>query len=316
MLVARRVVARLGLQADALLLLGALFGTELWFYSVIEPSYAHAVDALAFSTAAYLVVRVWQGASPAFAWALGAVLVGLVTIRYANVAALPGLLLPVPLLRCRRTAARVLGGALVGAVLLLLPPLVRGTGFGGSADVRWKPGTGSLTSQTPGESLSNLLVPLRMLLSPERGLFPVAPLCAVALLGLVLAVRRPGPHVVPVISLCLAGLGILLAYVAVGGDWRGGGYSYGQRFLTSLTVITLIGLAELRRRVPRATSVIVVLCTAWSLFFGLNYAYGWTGVTNETRNPDDIVRLYTSGERSPWEFVRLVAYRLHTRFAG
>lgn len=61
-LVAGRVVVRLGLPSGTLLLLGALFGTELWFYGVFEPSYTHAVDALAFSCASYLVVRLWQGA--------------------------------------------------------------------------------------------------------------------------------------------------------------------------------------------------------------------------------------------------------------
>ena len=120
---------------------------------------------------------------------------------------------------------------------------------------------------------------------------------------------------VPLASIGLAGLGILLLYAATGDSWRGGSYSFGQRFLTSLTLITLIGLSELGRRLPRLTAVVVVLCTAWSLFIGINYLYGWAGVSNRQRNADDIVRLYVSGDRTLAEFGRIVVFRLRDRFS-
>jgi hypothetical protein len=58
-----------------------------------------------------------------------------------------------------------------------------------------------------------------------------------------------------------------------------------------------------------------VLCTAWSLFIGINYLYGWAGVSNGQRNADDIVRLYVSGDRTLAEFGRIVVFRLRDRFS-
>ena len=309
-LVARRVVIRLGLSAGALLLLGSLFGTELWFYGILEPSYTHAVDALAFSCASYFVVRLCQGAPAWVAAALGATLVALVTIRYANIAALPGFIVPFVLRRNLREAVGVILGGLVGAALLLALPLALGTGFGSTANLSRasEPGIAGHAARI------DLLVPLKELVAPDRGLLAYAPLCGVASVGFVLAVWSSRRNRLPLISIGLAGLGILLIYGGMGTTWRGGTYSYGQRFLTSLTVVTLIGLTELYRRVPRATSVLVVLCTAWSLFIGINYAYGWAGVTNDRRNADEIVRLYLSGDRTPTGFARLVAAHLRGRF--
>jgi hypothetical protein len=309
-LVARRIVALLGLPSNTLLVLGTLFGTQLWFYGIFLPSYSHAIDALTFTVACYLLVRLWQGAPPCFAGLLGAVLAGLVTIRYANAAALPGFLLPLLLRRDGRTIAHLVSGALAGSLLLLLLPLLLGTGFGTSADIR----RGYIAPSGTADVAGDLLIPLKMLLSPERGLFAYAPLCAIALVGFILVLLRPSPNRVPLASIAIASLGILLVYTAVGSDWVGGGLSYGQRFLTSLAVVTLIGLAELKRRAPRMTAVAVLLCTAWSLFIGINFAYGWSGVTNDTRNADDIVRLYVTGERTLPGFVRLVAFRLRERF--
>jgi hypothetical protein len=317
-LVARRVVVRLGLPCNTLLLIGTLFGTQLWVYGLIVPSYSHAIDALAFSSACYLAVIFWQEAAPVrVAALLGVVLACMVSIRYANVAAVPGFILPV-LLRCdRRAIGALVGGAVAGAVLLVVPPLVADTGFGSSADLgRTEGGRGPGPLSGGADILENVTIPLKMLFSPERGLFVYAPICALALVGFVLALRRIGPNRVPLASMGVAGLGIVLVYVAVGGDWRGGGFTYGQRFLTSLAALTLIGLAELWRRAPRLTVALVVLGTAWSLFVGINFLYGWQGMTNDTRNASDIVRLYTSGTRSPWEFVRLTAFRLHDRFTG
>jgi len=318
-LVSRAVVRRLGLPSNALLLLGVLFGTELWFYGVFEPSYTHAVDALAFSVAGYLVVRIWQGSPPLVAGLLGACLACLVSIRYANVAALPGLLLPVVLRRERAVVVNVVIGAAGAAALLVAIPLLLGAGFGDTADFtrgHGAPGSGARGSSAGPGPAAALLIPLRMLFSPERGLFAYAPLCLVGLAGFVLAALRPSANRIPVVGIGVAGLGILWIYAAFGENWRGGGYSYGQRFLTSLTVVTLIGLAELTRRAPRVTAVAVVLCTAWSLFVGLNFAYGWAGVSNQRRNVDDIVRLYASGDRTLPEFARLLAYRVHERFTG
>jgi hypothetical protein len=310
-LVGRRAVARLGLPTNAVILLGALFGTELWFYGVLEPSYTHAVDALAFSVSCYLVVRLWQEGGTAVAALLGASLVALVCIRYANLAALPGLLVPVVARRELRPLLLTLAGGLAAVAVLFAFPVAAGTGFGSSADFGKVGGVGGAV--TGGRSLGDLLIPLRMLVAPDRGLLAYAPLCGVALVGFALALRAR-PTRVPIASIGLAALGILLVYIPSGNSWRGGGYSYGQRFLTSLTVITLIGLAELARRAPRLTTVLVVLGVAWSLFVGINFAYGWQGMTNRDRNVNHIVRLYTSGERTPWQFVRLVAGHLHDRF--
>ena len=315
--VSRAAAVRLGLATPTLVLLGALFGSELWFYGVVEPSYTHALDALAFSAAAYLAVRLWQGAPPWVAVAFGATLAALVTVRYANLAALPGFLLVVLARREPRPALRVAVGAAAGALLLVALPLAVGTGFGHSADLghRAGGGGGGAVTSTSTLSLDAALIPLRMLVSPDRGLLAYAPLCGVAAVGFALALRHARAMRVPLAAIGLAALGILVVYALTGASWTGGGYSYGQRFLTSLTVVTVIGLAELRRLRPRLTAVLVVLGVAWSLFVGINYLYGWAGVTNEHRNVDDIVRLYTSGDRSPQAFVETVASRLRERFS-
>lgn len=313
-------VRRLGLPSGTVPLLGAMFGTELWYYGLADPSYTHALDSLAFSTACYLVLRVWQAGPPVFAVLLGASLSALASIRYANFAAAPGLVLPIVMMRDVRAGLRVFTGALVAGALLLAVPLALGARLGGTADVRLQAAGTNPALPVAQPSLhaltSHLLAPVEMLLSPERGLFAYAPLCALGLVGFVLAALRPSSDRAPLIGIGVAAVGILGFYAIFADVWKGGTYAYGQRFLTSLTVVILIGVAELVRRKGRWAVAAVVACTVWSLFIGLNFLYGWSGVSNDHRNADDIVRLYTSGERTVPGFVQLVGYRLRSRFTG
>ena len=48
------ILRRLELPAGPAVLLLALFGSPLFYYTAFQPSYKHAVDALAFTAAAYL----------------------------------------------------------------------------------------------------------------------------------------------------------------------------------------------------------------------------------------------------------------------
>jgi hypothetical protein len=339
-----KLLRALDLPSGPAILLVTLFGTPLYYYTALQPSYKHAVDALLVTLMAWLLLRLARGeSSRRLLLALGGTLAALVVVRYANVALIPGALLP--LLRRRELghARTVLVTAAAGVALLLALPEARGIDLSRARhdsgavprQVSQAPSVlnagplGDVTGLCPDDELGyrvdfwqclhnkvgiwiDWAAPPKMLFTVKRGLFLWTPLTALAVVGVaLLAYSRPRARLF-VASLSLAAF-LLLAVHALWSDFWTGGFSFSQRFLAGLFPLFLIGTAEVVRRWRGVGLLAATACAAFSLFVGLNHYYGYEGIS-ERDGLDRIMRLYTSGERTPQELVRGLGVRAVERW--
>jgi hypothetical protein len=287
------LLRRLELPANGWLVLLALFGTPLWYYTVFAPAYSHAVDALVVTG---LVLALVTRSSP---WLIGALIGGAILTRYANGVWLPAALLPFAVRREWRrgleAAASCVGVLIVGFLI----PIVRGIPFG-------NPGLHDPT-EPPRHQLDaqvDLLAPVKMLFSLHRGLFLWTPLTLLGVVGFVIVMRQR--RELELYAVALGSLLLLLVYAAWG-RWWDGGFSFSARYLACLLPVYLIGIAELVRR-SRLTYVVAVACVIWSVFLGLNHHYGFEGIDGH-KSVVEIAR-----GRSPDQIVRIVVDHVRGRF--
>ena len=156
--------------------------------------------------------------------------------------------------------------------------------------------------------------PAKMLFSVRRGLFLWTPLTALAVLGVALLIARDRRRRVYLAALAATGVALVLIH-GVWGDFWTNGFSFSQRFLSSLFPLFLLGTAEIVRRFGRAGYAVLTLCAAFSLFVALNVYVGYQG-QSERDGLDRIVRLYTSGERDPLDLSRALGVRARDRWTG
>jgi len=324
-----RILNALELPAGPAVLLLALFGTPLFYYTVFQPAYKHAVDALFLTLMAFLLQQATERSSSRLALALGGALAVLFMIRFANIALVPGVLLALVLVRQWRNAGLVVAAGVVAVVLMFAVPAARGiTLEGDNQEVRvalpdffgrnlersdyW-----GVCPQPTGYTLNfwqcmhvklglwfDPWAPAKMLFSVERGLFLWTPLTALATLGVVLLlVRRPDRR--PFLLGLSAAAALLVGSHIMWADFWTGGYSFSQRFLTSLFPLFLIGTAELIRRWRGAAIGVLSLCALFSVFVAFNHFYGYRGV-NERDGLGTILNLYVTGERTPDGLARTI----------
>jgi hypothetical protein len=332
-----RLLRRLDLPAGPVVLLLALFGSPLFYYTAFQPSYKHAVDALGVTLLALLLLLAVERLDGWVTLALGAVLAGLISIRYANIGLLPGAALPFWFRRDgRRFCLGVL--ALVGTSALLFGiPAARGIHFKRRSDVALaapapaKPQivvAGLLPSGndicrgysyklTLRQCLRNKFgvdlqgtAPLRMLFSVRRGLFLWTPLTAVSLFGFALAFRSRPERSRYLATLAVAALGLVWVH-AIWGDFWTNGFSFSQRFLAGLFPVFLIGVAELVRRWRLWAVGALTLCALFSLYVGFNHYLGYGGISER----DDLgTVLTTKDDRDVTETLRLIGHTASERW--
>jgi hypothetical protein len=292
-------------------LLVVILGTPLWYYVLYAPSYSHAVDAAVFTAAALALLRALQTGSVGWILGFGAALGALPVIRYANVAVLPGFVLPLLLHRRWRASAQTVVAAACSGAALAVTPLVFGIAYG-TPSTQETPDVANAAGATARVAFDPL-VPLKMLFTLQRGIFLWTPLTALAVVGIILLARSRPDLRGYLAGLVLAGIGLLFAYSFWANSWHGDS-SFSQRFLTALLPLFLIGTAEVVRR-SRLALAVAVLAAAWSVFIGLNHFYGYEGASGDD-GVDDIVGLYFNGERTPAGFTRLIGARVVDRWTG
>jgi hypothetical protein len=334
-----RLLRRLDLPAGPAVLLLALFGSPLFYYTAFQPSYKHAVDALFLTLFVYLLLRVLEEPAPRTAVALGACLAVLVSIRYANIALLPGALLPFLVRRdfarlryaglaCVATAAFLFAlpavrhipfkrpqgaSALAGQAPVARPPVVRAAGFFipdpckdyPRYEINWIACLRNKLGIVP-----SALGPPRMLVSVRRGLFLWTPLTAFSVLGVALLFgSRPRQRT---FLLCLSMSALLLVWIhGLWGDFWTNGFSFSQRFLASLFPFYLLGTAELIRRFRLRAAVVLTLCALFSLYAGFNHYLGYKGISEQ----DGLVSvLTTKGDRDVAQTFRLIGVKALKRW--
>jgi hypothetical protein len=298
-----RLLVLLQLPRGIFILAAAVLGTPLWFYVVYEPSYTHAVDALALSAASVALGLAVERTGVAWPLVLGACLGFLPAVRYANVVLVPVLLCGLALGRGWRIALwAALAAAVTGATLLLLP-LVAGIDYG-TPPV-------SVNREVARASF-DALAPLKMLVSLHRGLFVWTPLTLLAAVGVVLYLRRAVGQRLVVGTLAAGFVAVLLLHIELGRPWWAG-FSFSQRFLASFVPLYAIGTAELVRRSPRIAVAFVTIAVVFSLFIGVSMHVGYEH-QSEADGVNDIISTYVDGSRTLPGLVRTLGVDARDRW--
>ncbi len=324
-----KILVRLELPAGPAVLLLTLFGTPLFYYVMFQPTYKHAVDALAFTLVTYLLLRVTETPTTRLVVGLGASVAFLIVVRPANFLMTLGVLLGLALSGGHRRVPLLLAVAVAGVALLFLIPKARHIPTKGATPVvriESKPRlqeAGLLAlyggiCHDPGYKLTfaqcirNSLgvywrgtAPLNMLGSLKRGLFLWTPLTLLSIVGVVLLffsrpARRPFLY-------GLAACAFLLLFVhLLWGDFWTGGFSFSQRFLANLFPFYLVGTAEVIRRWRGIGLAAVTACTIFSLFVGFSLFIGYKGVSAED-NIGDVLHQYLA-RRTPIDLARKIVH--------
>lgn len=282
------LLRRLGMPYPELSVALAVLGTPVWYYASFQPLYAHPADAALFALIALLTLTLWRQPSTRHAVMTGAAIALAMTVRPFNLALLVGLC-GVLAARARFSNAIAVGATAVTAYgLLLLIPVLAHAQFGGlgvSSELGFYP-----------------LSPLKMLFTDHRGLFVWTPVSFLAVVGVGIALRRRDldGYLIALSSMVTC---LLLFYM--GFKVWDGGWSFSSRFLASPVAFYAIGISLLFSFVQKGRRTLLicfaVLCAAWSVFVGMNHAFGFAD------QPDGaiaIVRPYIVGARPPAEFVK------------
>jgi hypothetical protein len=266
----------------------AVLGSPVWYYASFEPMHSHPPDAALFALIALLAFELWREPTPWRAVAVGGAMALALTVRPFNVGALMGLCAVLIAHSRVHDAVLVTAATVAGAAVLLIVPWATGARFGGV----------SVVSELGLYPLS----PLRMLFTNHRGLFVWTPLTLLAVAGIAAAiVRHDADSFIAALSAMAAGVLVLYAGFKV---WDGG-WSFSARFLSSLVPFYAVGVSLLLRANHgiRQTAVmaVAVLATVWSMFLGMNHAFGFA---DQPDGAAQIVRPYLSGDRPLSAFVQ------------
>ncbi|MCS7288528.1 MAG: glycosyltransferase family 39 protein [Roseiflexus sp.] len=265
--------------ASALGALTAFYGSTLWFYSMREGSFAHALSAFACALVLLAWLRVIERPSPG-RWIMFGAAAGMMALIYwATTLILIAPLSGIAYLAWRarnnwQEVARIAGGCLAAgftALVVFSPQLIVWFLIYGSPLIR-PPGTPYIVWNDPH---------ILELFTARFGLARWSPAAMIGLLGLLLLVRRN-----PVTGGAL--LVAALVYIAFNGllnNWHGSG-TFGTRRLTSLAVWYALGLAAIAEALIRSRRTLlalsgVVACSGWMLMLIVRTVLGYMpkGVT-------------------------------------
>jgi len=317
-----RLLRALGLPGAPGAILVTVLGSPLFYYAIFQPALKHAFDALLATTLALLLLRASTNPrATRVAVQIGIVVALLITIRYANITLLAGVLYVFLRSRALLQAYVATLTAVVLATLILLVPLALGLPYGlppaaSASAPTYHARTRTLTvasvpsanrgtrrlaaAASPGgvDSLSSFQLdpraPAKMLFTLKRGLFVWTPVTLFGVIGYFLLLRRLRERRIFLGGLGISCLALLLVHMVWGGFWEGG-YSFSQRFLTDLFPLFVIGVAELLRRAPRVFAPLLVACVLWTGFLAVHHFYGYDGAS-EADGVGRIVDYATHGE--------------------
>jgi hypothetical protein len=269
-------------------------GTPLLFYMYVAPPYAHAPSAFAVALFVWLWLRVRQSWSVSGAIVLGLAGALMAMVREQDIFFVVGpavdfitrSLVPGPWVLgpwvqgpwVQGPWSRVLKVAAVGGaafVIGYIPQLLAYWSLNGY------PGPSRLVLRKMIWYSPHML---KVLGSPEHGFLVWTPLAILAIVGLLLLAFH-GDDAGRRIGACALMMMALQVYVSGSVDsWTVAG-AFGQRRFVAATVLLVIGLAVLLRRVPSglprfATSLLVALCVWWNI--ALTTAFG-AGLMNRQR---------------------------------
>jgi hypothetical protein len=232
------------------------FGTSVW--STSQALWQHPAALLFLCLTLLCVLRAEH--DPLWAGRAGLPLALVVAARHADVGLAVVLALGIALRWPRKIPALLLWAA--GPVALVL---AYNNAYFGSPWEHGFAGAGARFGVSPGAGHLGLLV------SPAKGLFVFTPVAALALVGLLRAVRR-GERWLPLTALAAA-----LAHWILMGLWTEwhGGRSWGPRLMTDALPLLFLFLPEGMDLAPRVGAVLAGLSVAVQALGAFAYDYRW-----------------------------------------
>ncbi len=246
------------------------FGTPLLFYMFLAPVFAHATSAFAvalFVTVWLTVRRTWTLAGIVSLGAAGALMV---MVREQDVTYLVGPAIDFAWKNLRQPSrAAIVRAAVASAVAIVAYGIV------------FSPQALAYLSLNGGVRPSRLVIrkmywysphAFQILLSPEHGFFFWTPLAILALVGLVIAIRRLSHTQEQSLAVALAAAVIAQIYLLGALDsWTSAG-AFGQRRFVGATILLVIGLTALIDAAARAgwqrfVTPVMVVAIYWNLAF-------------------------------------------------
>jgi hypothetical protein len=326
-----RILRELDLPRGPAVLLLTLFGTPLFYYATMRPSYKHAADTLYVTAAFWFLLRAWKDPRRRYLVGAGCCLGLALSTRYVNVTLFAGVVVMFAGVRAWRSLRYVVAVAALTAAFLYLLPVVRGIPYTRPPDLPFSTTPGALAPDGPfGSTAQSVRVasaanirhlpgfaqvhlsftaPVKMLFTLHRGVFLWTPLTALGTVGFILLVKRDRRHRWYLLGLAASAFTLLEGHMLYGALWAGGG-SFSQRFLTALWPFFLIGTAELVRRWRWRSIAALSLCVTWSVFLALVLVLGYNGI-----NPNDglvqIVPHYTGPINRGYDSMGHFAHNLH-----
>jgi hypothetical protein len=306
-----RLLRGLGLPGGPGAILLTIFGSPLFYYSIFQPGLKHAFDALLVSVLALLLLQATiRPPTTRVAVLTGLVLALLISVRYANIVLLAGVMYVFLRRQSLHHAYLAAVSATVGATAILALPLLLGIPYGlppaeAGAPVRLAAASADPVATSGGvDNVGSfdidVLAPAKMLFTVKRGLFVWTPLTFFGVVGYLMLIRRERRHRDFLVGLGLSALALLLVHIVWGGFWDGG-FSFSQRFLTALFPVFVIGIAELLARTRLLIVPVLIACIWWTAFLALHHFYGYDFVSHRD-GADRIVELYRTGEESNYTF--------------
>jgi hypothetical protein len=231
-------------------------GTPLAYYTLIAPSFAHAIDAFMLTCAFYCLDATRRKSTPGkWYFYSGAVLGWSGCIRNVNFIFVPVFLTAI----CLATKSPNYYGSKVRSVLIFVTGLLPFCVFQFFYNHIQYGNAFRFGYQLSGvDSLQSHIIP--MLFSITRGYFTWTPMCLLGLLGLILLAIKDKWLGTSLLALMIS----FFAAAQFFPHWWGG-TGFGMRFATLLSVPVAFGTAELINRNPRFSSLFSGIFATFSL---------------------------------------------------
>ncbi|MDD5774556.1 MAG: glycosyltransferase family 39 protein [Candidatus Omnitrophica bacterium] len=274
-----RILKRLNVKYALISVLCVLFSTSAFAVSTVMPSYNHAVDIFLTTLFVFLIIRYHKEESGKLFW-LGALYPLMITVRYFNFIVIVPVMLWLVLNREFRKCLVIVSGT--AATIWILPVIF----------IFYSHGT--FLSGSNVESISKFpMLPvygLKLLVHPIHGLFVWSPVTILSAIGLVKMTDGEKRNY----GYLLAGFWAIFVF-AYGyiSDWHAG-WSFSNRYLSSLFPVYTIGLAYFIQRYGKWAMACALAATAYSIFLFFNWYI--CVIHGQWGTPIDMIRAWVSGK--------------------
>ena len=280
-----KILKMLKLKKIIIPVLAVLFSTSAFAVSVVMASYNHAVDIFLATLFIYVFLALeTNGQKPAKAVYLGLIYVIALLVRYFNfVYIIPLVMYYLVVKDYKKLKFFIIGVASIGWII----PLIFYLYNGGPLNCLDAPSEGMalLAGMTPWFPKYSL----KCLVHPLHGLFVWSPVLILSMLGLFVFPKNKQ-------KVGYLFLSIWALFVIVYGFspvWYAG-WSFSNRYFSSLFPIYVIGLSVLLEKYGKKVLFLIIICTFYSVFLFFNWYLcvidgGWG-------TPLDMFRFWAKGE--------------------